>query len=123
MLKALTAALALAASALPVHAETIALGVGVTACNKISAAYSERSADINYLDSVISSWASGFMSAANMARYLNSTDTQNLATTKWQDQVVSIRRYCKHNPNKEVMDAVMELYNGLSSNVDAKQPE
>jgi hypothetical protein len=71
------------------------------------------------LDAMVGSWASGFMSATNMAMAVGHVDTKNLASQTIEQQIISIRRFCKKNTNKQVMDGVVELYQGLSSNVDA----
>jgi hypothetical protein len=121
MMKAISVALALMASTPPAHAEEAAiLGVGSSSCGHINDLYAAPDASIETLDMIISSWAAGFMTGVNEARSLVGNDTQNLKTLTWQNQVISIRRFCKHNPNKDMMAGVLEMYSHFSSNVDGK---
>jgi hypothetical protein len=62
----------------------------------------------------------GFMSATNLAINIEHGDTKNLATLSSDDQIIAVRRFCKKHPNEQVMDGVVELFKGLSSNADAE---
>jgi hypothetical protein len=58
----------------------------------------------------------GFMSATNFAIKIEHGDTKNLATLSSDDQIIALRQH----PNEQVMDGVVELFTGLSSNADAE---
>ena len=62
----------------------------------------------------------GFMSATNLAIKIEHGDTKNLATLSSDDQIIALRRFCKKHPNEQIMDGVVELFKGLSSNADAE---
>lgn len=96
-------------------------GIGYMQCPQLTEMYRKAppGVGIQMLDGLVGSWASGFMSATNMAMAVGNVDTKNLASSTIEQQIISIRRFCKQHPDKQVMDAVVELYQGLSSNVDA----
>jgi hypothetical protein len=72
------------------------------------------------IDLMVGAWSSGFMTAVNMVRRVNHDDTRNLAAIELDEQVITIRRYCKQHATNQVMDGVMELFDSLTSNADGK---
>jgi hypothetical protein len=122
MLKAITAALALAASTLPVHAdEANAVGIGVSQCARLTEMY--RSAPPNGVqlaDAMLGSWIGGYETATNTILSFQHKDTKNIGAVTLEQQIIGVRKYCKHNPNAQVMDGVLDFLTSLPSMADGE---
>ena len=97
------------------------LGIGISSCKEIAQLYHDASTvpQTKTLDLAIESWSSGFMTAVNYERHFNHLDTKNLGAMPLADQVMAIRRYCKHNPGDTMLDGIVALIDKLPSNTDS----
>jgi hypothetical protein len=119
----LAATVALTAVVTPAFSEEAnMLGVGNMQCSQLTQTYANAPGKqaIQMLDLMVGSWSSGFMSAVNMSLTVSQNDTKNLLSIGLDQQIITIRRYCKQHSNKQVVDAVAELFQSLTSNADGQ---
>jgi hypothetical protein len=112
------AALALLAASPAAAEDVTVMGIGYMQCFGLTQMYEKANTNvgIQMMDGMVASWSSGFMSATNMMIQLTKGETKNLGSMPREQQIIFIRKYCKKNVGKQVLDGVMELYQGLASN-------
>ena len=121
MRRILIALAVVAAVATPAAAQTIAQGAGTAPCSKITDLYRRYPAPVikTQIDTMVVSWAYGFMSSGNFARSLQGKDSRDLGAMTMDAATAALRRWCKAHPNEQLMAGVMELFATFPSNHDA----
>lgn len=87
-------------------------GAGVISCVKFNHDVNDRNigaiAGTSYF-----SWAQGFLTATNLFRASNGTDTLNLAGWGVEAQMNRMKSYCRAHPTDKFLDAVTDLLDAL----------